>query len=457
MTRKKTTKTPTVRLDGWANVFSGLGTERDRRDGAFVLDKRFTPEQLETAYRNSDMLARIVDEPPAEMLRAGWTLGIEGDTTDAAGWLHARADELDIDSKLQETLSWARLFGGAALVLGVDDGRDASDPVDEENVRGIEFANVLTGPELHPASWYGDPSQPKYGEVEVYQIQQRASIPGKSPVRAHVHASRLVAFDGVRVTPRQRVINHGWGDSVVQRTWEVLRDFESAWGGAGHLLTDFAQGVFAIKGLSEALAAGQENLVKGRLEALEMSRSIVRAIAIDAEGESFERKATPVTGLDVLLEKFSLRLAAAADMPVSRLMGQSPGGLANSDDGQTRWWYDRIAAKQNKELRPRLNYLIKLLLLSHDSPTRGIEPDAWTVSFSPLWQLSELQQAELRNKQAQTDQIYWQIGSLDPAEIRNSRFGGDVYSIETQLDASLDEPEAAPTEETPSSSADRSG
>ena len=71
--------------------------------------------------------------------------------------------------------------------------------------------------------------------------------------------------------------------------------------------------------------------------------------------------------------------AGAADIPVTRLLGQSPAGLSATGESDTRNYYDMIAARQEVELRPRLERLDRLVLHS-----AGVDPEALTFEFRPL-------------------------------------------------------------------------
>jgi hypothetical protein len=89
-------------------------------------------------------------------------------------------------------------------------------------------------------------------------------------------------------------------------------------------------------------------------------------------------------------------------------------------------------------LRNKIEYLLRVLLRSKLGPTKGVEPENWSFAFNPLWQPTEGEKIDARNKQAQTDQIYITQQVLHPEEVRSSRFGGDTYSPETTLDEQLD-------------------
>ena len=103
--------------------------------------------------------------------------------------------------------------------------------------------------------------------------------------------------------------------------------------------------------------------------------------------------------------------AGAADIPVTRLLGQSPSGLSATGESDTRNYYDMIAARQDLDLRPQLERLDRLMLRSE-----GLDPDGLTFAFRPLWQLDATSAAAIALQKAQATQIYAGLG-LWPAEV----------------------------------------
>ena len=97
-------------------------------------------------------------------------------------------------------------------------------------------------------------------------------------------------------------------------------------------------------------------------------------------------------------------------------------------------------------MRPLVQYGIDVVL----APL-GFAPGEITFTWNPLWQMSDLEQAEIEKKRAETDAIYIQAGVVSAEEIALSRFGGDAYSTDTVLDmekraelAAMPEPEPEP-------------
>jgi len=443
---------PEARQDGWQSALLGVGTqERDPRTAVRFGLAPVTDVEAADLWRGNDIAKKVIEVIPGEMLRAGGELRMQDKAV--AEKLTAFCEDLEVDAKLQRAEEFQRAYGGAAIMPYCNDGAaDLREPLREQNIMEIEHLTVFEPRELSPATYYDDPRDRKYGEPMTYRLHP---IAGRgAAMMQEIHESRLIIWPGIRVTRDQPTGTlAGWGDSVLTSMNGVLRDFGLSWEAAAILMTDFAQAVVKVQNLSQIFATDNDKAFYKKMQSMAMSRSVLRMLVLDSN-EEYERKATPMTGLPELLDRFATRLAAAADMPVTRLFGQSPAGLNATGESDTRFFYDTIGRHQ-KGLRPRHERLLRLIMLARNAPTRGKEPDLWSVEYCPLYQPSDKERADARLVQAQSDQIYIQSGVLSPEEVALARFGGDGYSFETQVDfaarALLDAPEgdvpAAETDE----------
>lgn len=446
------------RLDGWANILTGMGRlERDKRVST-VIDVApvfSSPEELDELFAGDDLAAKIVELPATSMTRE-WVDVRVGDDSEAGKKMAQALEDLDAQPTWAEALTWAPTYGGALILLGVRDrGGKPERPVDERRIESVDWLRVIDRFDVRVARRYSDPKHPKFGKPELYEFVRevdRAAIHASTTSRPSdlqlrpgtmFHETRTVRLEGP-LTPKRRrdQLNDGWPDSVFVRVYEVVRDFAAAWGGSGNLVTDFAQAVLKIKGLAKMLnsdSAAGTSAVLARIRALDMSRSVGRVVPLDADGEDFQRVTTPLAGLADLLDRFAKRLGSAADMPVTVLMGESPAGLQATGSIELRNWYDVLRGRQVRVLVPTLGVLVRYLFLARRGPTRGKEPKEWSIEPRPLWQLDDKTFAEVYLNMAEADSRYIELGVLDPSEVALSRFGGDRYSLQTQIDVALRE------------------
>lgn len=433
----------TVRVDGWQNPMTGFGTSRDkttfnRYTGGYIL----RDDELSMLYHGDDLAALVVDIVPDEMLREGFSIdaGDAGVNADIA----EQVESLGIVEKLADAIRWGRLYGGGALLLGADDGRSAATPLMAERAQALSYLYVFDKRYLYPLTWYRAAGHPKLGMPETYMVTATGSY-AEQPVSI-VHESRLVLFGGATTGLQESQSNSSWDYSVLQRVNKVLGDFNIGWNAAAVLLQDGNQAVFKMAGLADAIAAGQGDALKKRLTAMDEARSIVNAIVVDAGGnaedqteESFERKVFPMTGIPETLDRFCLRFAAAARVPVTLLMGQSPAGMNATGQSDFQGFYNRLGGQQRLRLAPKIQRIARVLLATKMFAGRvkkGADgkPPAVAVSFPPLWTEAPLAQAQTRKTLLEGDAIAITNGVLVPAEVATARYTGPKgFENEIQL------------------------
>jgi phage-related protein (TIGR01555 family) len=170
------------------------------------------------------------------------------------------------------------------------------------------------------------------------------------------------------------------------------------------------------------------------MQMIELSRSVAKALVIDAEDESFTRVATSFAGLPDVLDRFADRLAAASGYPATVLFGSAPAGLNATGDSDIRLYYDRVQSYRRDEIKPGVERIVKAIMSEV-----GSEPEHWDIEFGSLYQPTDVESADLRQKVAQTDKLYVDMGSITPEEVTLSRFGETGWSMETKVDLELRE------------------
>ncbi len=411
-----------LRLDGWTNKTTGVGGPLDKSAGfvftPFFVDSDYST--LEYLYEQDHLSGKIVDALPDAVFRRGWEF-----TASEEQYKEKVTDECDrlaLEERVDQALRWEALYGGAAIFIGAEDGGSVDKPLNPAAVRRVHFLTVFDRWELTPQTYYQSPLNPRFGEPETYRVHPRSMT---NQVGMLIHESRLLIFRGRPTTKTNLVANQYWGTSKLVRAFSSLKNYGGALASTLALLADSNQGVFKIKGLAQIILSGKGKTLRERFNAMDQIRSIVNGIVLDADGESYERIATPLTEIANIVDRFKLDVASAAEMPVTVLFGQAPAGLNATGESDMRQWYDRVAQEQRRRVKPALERVIRLVLRSQAGPTSGLEPTKWSVKFPSPWQPTAKEEAEIRKIQADTDAIYVDLQVLTPAQVARARFSGE--------------------------------
>jgi phage-related protein (TIGR01555 family) len=424
-----------LRVDGLVNALTGMGTGRDKSQFTSAQPIVFlTQEELENLY-SEWIPKRIVDIVAEQATRKGFKVlfGGEGAAAEEVAGIEQIIEDLYILENLGLACKNARLFGGAVILLYIDDGRPANQPVDRRNIRSIEGMEVLDRWQIAPV--ISEESLYDYSKATYYQIISGDLI--RQPQLTYIHKDRILRFDGEWLPYRIRQRNYGWGMSSLQSVYDSFRFYSTGISSAATLLTEFDIFVHKLRGLSTMLAAGKEKDVRDRLILNDMSKSVYRGYAIDAEKEELEFISRNFGGIGEILEKLRIDIIGASQIPHTILFGESPSGLGSTGRSEERDFAKMLGDYQASRFKRPIKHLMEMILLSKDGPTNGQVPDSWRIHFNDLFELNEREKADVRARVAAVDGRYIQLGVLHPKEVAEARYGGSEWSMELTLDPSL--------------------
>jgi phage-related protein (TIGR01555 family) len=424
-----------LRSDGLMNVLTGMGSGRDKSQYTYTKAITFlAQEELESLY-GEWLPRRIIDIYAEQSTRKGFKVlfGGEGPKAEEVVGVEQVIEDLYILESLMLASKNSRLYGGAVILMYIDDGRKADQPVDKRNIYKIEGLEVLDRYQIAPV--ITEENIYDYSKATHYQIIAGDLI--AQPNLTHIHKDRILRFDGDWLPYRIRQRNYGWGMSNLQVIYDSFRHYWTGLNSAATLLTEFDIFVHKIRGLAAMLGAGKEGQVKDRLVVNDMSKSIYRGYAIDAEKEELEFISRNFNGIGEVLEKLRIDIIGASKIPHTLLFGESPGGLGSTGRSEERDFAKTLADYQTATFKRPLKQLIEYILLSKTGPTSGKLPESWRIHFNDLYELNEREKADVRARVAAVDGRYIQLGVLHPQEVADARYGGSEWSMELTLDPSL--------------------
>lgn len=410
------------RIDGLYNMLSGLGSENDKASYTHVAPATpKTKEELTDLYRENVYVAKLCDVLPKDVIKRGVRIALK-DAPESLGDnpFDIPLAQLGVLHALAQAHIWAKLYGGGAVVLGIEDLER-----NDRQVRPggkLRFLLPVTCHELKPESYISDWSDRNWGKPRVYVCNTRK---GTAVAPSRIHYSRVVRFEGVPVPSddQPELECPGWGDSEITRCWPKIRDLtivEQAMASATH---DLNVMVLAIRGLNIVATNedGHAELQK-RLLAINLSKSICNAVLIDADEEKAEYLTRDVKGFAELHDRFRLALSAASEIPHTRLFGDSPTGLSTDDKSGHQNWATVVAASQKFDYEPALRQVVDLMMADTSGPTKGKAYD-YTVEWPPYTEPSDEEKSKAEHNLAQADALMIRAGVVNKEEVFHYRHG----------------------------------
>lgn len=414
------------RFDGFPDVLHRYSMESSIYDSGMLIPDYDLAEK----YQYNGLFSKIIDRPAEEALKHGIEYNISDQTL--ADFLDDALDRLDWEEKATTAIRWARLFGGAVIVMLLDDGRGLEEPVNWQDIRSVEELRVYERAIVQP-----DPNCYLTGKAEYFDI---SSIYGGF---FRVHRSRCLVFKNGSLpeyaAPQQYFY---WGLPEYVRIRRDLSIALHTHQSAANMIDKSVQPVYKQRGLQSTLAGpdGDDKTLK-RLLVLDASRGMMNSVAIDMDGEDYSFQTFQLSGASEILESTYSLLSAVTCIPQTILFGRSPSGENATGESDLENYYNFVEGIQKRMLKKNIRTLLKAVVQAGVYDGSIAESQTIKPTFKPLWSLSEAEQAtvELSKAQraqatAQTAQLYIDMQVLQPDEVRQALSQDGSLNIEDILD-----------------------
>lgn len=429
------------REDGYVNLLNKYGTKQDNSEAYKFEREPVIPDmQLTGLYEGNGLFSKIIDTPAEEALKHGFDLNLKSDELNA--FVEDALDDLEWEERAATAIKWARLYGGALIVMLIDDGRGLEEPVDWEHIRSIDELRVYERSIVQPdyASLYQQDyggkgvgnRVSKFGQPEYYYV---SSIYGSFKV----HESRCLVFrNGVLPEQTSNATYLFWGMPEYVRIRRALRETVTAHTDSVKLLERSVQAIYSMKGLASLLTTDDgENQVLKRLQLVDTSRGLLNSIAIDSEGEQYDFKTFQFSGVKDVIDATCNMLSALTNIPQTILFGRSPAGMNATGDSDFESYYNFVEKIQRLMLKRNLRTLLDVVFRAGIASGDVAEEPDYKLEFKPLWSLSDAEQAAVDQTKAQTAlvkaqtaQAYVDMQALDPTEVRRRLASDEEFDVE---------------------------
>jgi len=382
-------------------------------------------EDFWAMYERSEMGGRIVDIAPKATWREPPTI-LEEDGTDGTPFTDAweeMADRLDVFRHFERVDRLAGVGRYGVLFIGTRGTSDVQMQQPLTKVSGAEdiiYFGVYHEKSALIKSWITDPGNPRFGLPESYQLGvhsgskslglgQGTGMVGFPQQSMLCHASRClhVAEDLVQ--------DEVFGRPRLERILNRLMDMDKIAAGVGEGFWQAATRI--LQGKIDPTT----DVTDAQLDDLESKMTeIVHDLRRQFIGQGMEMSWLPVnveTPKDISELYFAL-ISVGCGIPQRILFGNEQGKLASTTDEAT--FFGTIAERQQQFAEPMLvrAFIDKMLEIGALPPTKNSGKKVskrrrYMVEWPPLFELTELEQADANLKRAQTAMALTPMGG-DP-------------------------------------------
>ncbi len=400
----------TASLDGLVNVASSLGTSKSKRSASKWQYDCTNWAELDAMYQSNWIARAIVDEWATDMVRE-WRSIKSGN----AEQIEAEENRLSLKQHCEEAISWARLYGGAGVVMITN--QDLEQPLDVNKIKKGDLEKLLVFDRYDLTA---------YGNINTWDLladnYMRPEFYVLSGGSQRIHHSHIAFFNGARLPKRQARINFGWGDSELRRCIEEINDMVASKGGIAELMQEANIDVITRDGLTNELSTDQDDAIIQRYEMFSLMKSVINMALLDGD-EKLDRQTLNLGGVAPVLDTFMIWIAGAARMPMTKIFGTSASGLNATGEGDAKNYYEAIRSQQNSDFTMSLRKIDEVMVRS----AVGSFPVDFDYVWNPLQQLNEIEVAQAQLLQAQKSQIYLESSVIQRSQVMRNLQSNEEY------------------------------
>jgi phage-related protein (TIGR01555 family) len=141
----------------------------------------------------------------------------------------------------------------------------------------------------------------------------------------------------------------------------------------------------------------------------------IKTIGLDEDMTQID---TSLTDVDTVTMTAYQLVAAAANVPATKLLGTTPKGFNATGEYEEASYHEELKTIQENDLTPFLNRHYTLVIKSEISPKFGVQPFEFKISWHPLDEMTAEELAAVNKAKAETGLTLMQTGAISADEER---------------------------------------
>ena len=405
----------------------------------FFVGQGFIGHQIAAYLAQHWLIAKACNMPARDAIRQGYNIvGDDGKELppEVVHKLKKADERYRLNSHMEEFVTGGRVFGIRVALFKVmsTDPKYYENPFNPDGITAGSYKGIVQldpywlAPELDAASG-SDPASLHFMEPTWW------TIGGK-----RYHRSHLIIYRNGHVPDILKPAYLYGGVPVPQRIAERVYCAERTANEAPQLAMTKRTTAYATD--AEKAAANWD----GFRENLEMWAAFRDNYAVkvhDKESEGIAQFDTSLADLDAVIMSQYQIVAAAANVPATKLLGTTPKGFNATGEFEEASYHEELESIQTHDLTPLLERHHQMVMRSEIAPKMGGKVIATSVEWEKLDSPTAQEQAETQKVEAERDAALVTTGAIDHIDVRN-RIRADrnsgYYGIEEAARGDLGEP-----------------
>lgn len=356
----------------------------------------------------------LVDQPVYDAFRGGLRVKTDEVSPEELEDFHREMKKLRAVKRTVEAMRWDRLYGGAGIIINVD--QDYKTPLNLDAIKEdspIEFKSA----NRWELAWNGLPNR-ESSTFNYYGLTLNQS-----------RVARIVGEEPPAIV-KQRL--QGWGMSVIECVMREMNQYLKENNVIFELLDEAKVDVWKIRGFNanilNPLAQGKTTK---RIQMAQYMKNFLNAVTLDAE-DDYEQKTLTFSGLADMMEQIRIGMAAAIRMPMAKIFGLAAKGFASGEDDIEN--YNAIVENEREKAEDVLDMIVPVVAMKK----WGFVPDDLAYDWKPLRVLSAEQEQNVLNAKFNRLSSLYHDGIMNAQEYCQALKQENVFTMETEVSKGAD-------------------
>jgi len=378
-------------------------------------------------YKTHGVIQTAIEMPVLDALRGGVDIASKQmDPIDIKKLLDFFEDN-DVGASIGETGTWARLYGGAGLVVNIPN-QDPETPLSFKNIKAMR---------LYPAN--------RWELGAGYKAEDSDGI-ARTPIEEYnarfsefynfygnkIHHSRVFTLSGKNAPHVIRWQLQGWGMSEVERMVEDFNLYIRTKNVLYELLQEAKVDIFKMENFNSSLLTdtGTQQIFQ-RIQKAQQLKSFNKGLLLD-KLDDYEQKQITFTGIAEVMKENRIGIASAMRMPMAKLFGLSAAGFNSGEDD-----IENYNAMVESEVRQKLRPLIRKVIALACVHLFGTEID-FDFSFKPLRVLGAVEEEQVKTSLQNRMTMLYDRGLMTAQEVMEELSKAKIVTIPTAVGAGME-------------------